>query len=469
MKTTTRIILVALIFALSGPGESRAAVARGDMDIQHYSLAYTLALGGEYVFQNTLAGDAKIRFRYNGSKKIDTLPLLLNRLMRFEEVSDGNGTKLEIKHQLVELKNYPFFQANAASISLAKPLETGETLELHVRFGGRLTGYADAGMLYTKENLDSAFTILRSEVLPWPQIAEPDWLEVRKGWSDDYDWRADFDVPASHVVANGEQVLIETHGERKLYHYHSTRPGTLPAFPIAPYGQLRVASNRIFYLPGSEAGAQHVATQMTLAINLFETWFGAGRETGGITIIEIPEGFGSQASFPTIIQTADAFNSISNMDQLYHELSHLWNVETYDPQSPRLEEGLATFLQSLVNVKLGGSPGLDEFMQGVLNRQKSTYERHPGYRDIAIADFGRKGVTDLSYRVGALFYYRLYEALGEENFIQLLSGYYNAYRESGADFNTLRDYYRKHVDGDAARLVDEWLAGTSYVQKIMAS
>ena len=95
-------------------------------------------------------------------------------------------------------------------------------------------------------------------------------------------------------------------------------------------------SNRIFYLPGSGAGAQQVATHMALAMNLFETWFGPGRETHGIAIIEIPQGFGSQASFPTIIQTADAFNSISHMDQLYHELFHLWNVETYDPQSPRL-------------------------------------------------------------------------------------------------------------------------------------
>jgi hypothetical protein len=323
-------------------------------------------------------------------------------------------------------------------------------------------------MLYTKEYLDSEFTILRSEVLPWPHIAEPDWLEVRKAWADTFNWQADFDVPVSHVVANGEQVKVETLGKRKLYHYQSTRPDTLLVFPIAPYGELQVDANRVFYLPGSKTGAQRLAGKMTETIKLFETWFGPSKTASGIAIIEIPVGFGSQAKFPTIIQTADAFDSVTHLDQLYHELSHLWNVETYDPQSPRLEEGLATFLQSFVNVKLGGKPSLDEFMQGVLTRQKGIYESNPEYREIAIADFGRKGVTDLSYRVGALFYYELFQLLGEEKFIDLLSGFYNANKDSGADFNTMRDYYRQHVVGDAAKLLEEWLVGTSYVQKIMA-
>jgi aminopeptidase N len=467
MSRMITTVLLALILTLILPGNSRAAVARGDMDVESYVLEYTLSLDGEYVFQNSLAGSATIRFRNIGSTNIDTVPLLLNRLMRYERVTDGHGRELGIDDRLLELENYPYYQANAANVSLAEPLEAGATTELHIRFGGRLTGYADAGMLYTRENLDPAFTILRGEVLPWPRIAGPDWLEVRKDWSDTYEWRAGFDVPATHVVANGEPVQVETHGDRKIYRYHSTRPDTLLAFPIAPYKELVVNSNRILYLQGSETGARRLAEKMTQAIKLFEKWFGPNKYVQGLALIEIPEGFGSQASFPTIIQTADAFDSTAHMDQLYHELSHLWNVETYDPQSPRLEEGLATFLQGLVNVELGGSPGLEEFMQGILDRQKSTYERHPEYREIAIADFGREGVTDLSYRVGALFYYDLFQALGEERFIDLLSGYYNAFKETGGDFNTLRNYYLQHLDGNAAQLVEGWLAGTAYVDRIM--
>jgi hypothetical protein len=445
----------------------QADLDRNHIDVEHYSFEYTILLDGDHIFQNSLTGHVTIRFQNTGSEVINSVPFLLNRLMRYENVSDGAGRKLEISHHLLEVENFEFFQANAGIVSLAEPLEPGESVELQIAVGGRLTGYVGAGMLYTKESLDPAFTILRSEVLPFPQIAEPDWLEVRKGWKDEFDWQAAFDVPATHKAANGERVQIEERGNRSIYRYRSTRPDTFLVFAIAPYGELRVGVNRIFYLPGDEAGAKRLAQSMDRALELLAGWFGPLEEDGGLAIIEIPEGYGSQAKFPTIIQTADAFNSIDELDQLYHELSHLWNVDMYTPQSPRLEEGLATFLQSFVTVKLGGEPSLDEFMAGILSRQKRSYEKNPDLQNIAIADFGRENVTNLSYRVGALFYYELFKILGEDKFIALLRGFYDSYKDSGAGFSTLLNYYRQHVDGDAAKLVEDWLTGTTFVQQIM--
>jgi hypothetical protein len=386
--------------------------------------------------------------------------------MRYGKVTDDKGRALQIQSRLMELENFEFFQANTGIVHLAESLRPGDSIELSISFHGRLTGYVGAGMLYTRENLDPEFTILRSEVLPWPQIAEPDWLEVRHGWADPFDWTAEFDVPISHRVANGEPVEVIAQGDRRIFRYRSTRPDTYLVFPIAPYTEVQVGANRIFHLPGSQAGAQRVAEKMTVVMSLFESWFGPLAQEGGLSIIEIPEGFGSQAKFPTIIQTADAFNSAEEIGQLYHELSHLWNVDTHEPQSPRLEEGLATFLQGLVDVKLGGITSLDEYMADISSRITDTYKRNPEYQDIAIADFGREGVTGLSYGVGALFYYDLYRSLGEEKFISLLNGYYGAYTNGGGNFDALVTYYRKHVGDDFARLVDEWLVGTDYVTKL---
>ena len=468
MDTIMGKALVGLILFVNPISHAHAILDRSNVDVESYSFEFTLSLGGEYIFQNSLAGKATIRFRNTGSAAMESVPLLLNRLMRYETASDGEGRSLDIRDQLLEVKNFDYFQANAGLVSLAEPLGPGEAIELSLTFGGRLTGYVGAGMGYTKESLDPGFTILRSEVLPWPQIAEPDWLEVRKGWADAFDWHAVFDVPATHTVANGERGQVDVRGERRVFTYPSARPHTILAFPIAPYGEMRVGNNRIFYLPGSEAGAQRLAESMNRALALYEGWLGPLKEEGGMSVIEIPEGFGSQAIFPTIIQTADAFNSIDNLDQLYHELSHPWNVDMYEPQSPRLEEGLATFLQSFVNVKLGGKPGLDEFMAGVLSRQQRTYERNPEYKQFALRDFGREGVTHLSYGIGALFYYELFQVLGEDRFFALLAGFYSTYRDSGADFDILLEYYRQHVDGDAAKLVEDWLTGTAFVEKIMA-
>jgi hypothetical protein len=462
MKATL-VLMVLIVTAIS-----RLAVAleRSDIDVEHYSLEYRISFDGEYVFQNALAGSVNIRFRNIGNEGITDLPLLLNRLMRYGKVTDDKGRALQIQSRLMELENFEFFQANTGIVHLAESLRPGDSTELSISFHGRLTGYVGAGMLYTREYLDPAFTILRSEVLPWPQIAEPDWLEVRRGWADPFDWTAEFDVPISHRVANGEPVEVIAQGDRQFFRYRSTRPDTYLVFPIAPYIEVPVGANRIFHLPGSQAGAQRVAEKMTQAMSLFEGWFGPLAQEGGVSIIEIPEGFGSQAKFPTIIQTADAFNSTEEIGQLYHELSHLWNVDTHEPQSPRLEEGLATFLQDLVDVKLGGNTSLDESMADISSRITDTYKRNPEYQDIAIADFGREGVTGLSYGVGALFYYDLYKSLGEEEFIGLLRGYYGAHMDGGGNFDALVEYYREHLPDDSANLVDQWLVETGYVTKL---
>lgn len=458
--------LVLMLLETAAFSQLAAALERADIDVERYSLEYSISLDGEYAIGNALTGTANIRFRNIGSEAVKNLPLLLNRLMRYGAVTDDKGRALQIQSRLMELENFAFFQANTAVVSLAEPLQPGGTSELSISFDGRLTGYVDAGMAYTREYLDSAFTILRSEVLPWPQIAEPDWLEVRRGWADPFDWTAAFDVPNSHRVANGEPVELIEQGDRRNFRYQSTRPNTYLVFAIAPYTDIKVGSSRVYYLPGSQTGAQRLAEKMTQAMTLFESWFGPLAQAGGLSIIEIPEGFGSQAKFPTIIQTADAFNSPEAIDQLYHELSHLWDVDSYEPQSPRLEEGLATFLQGLVNVKLGGNTNLAEYMAGISSRVRDAYDRNPEYRDIAIADFGRRDVTGLSYGVGALFYYDLYKSLGEEKFISLLNGYYGAYSNGGGNFDALVAYCRKHSGNDYARLVDEWLVGTNYVAKL---
>ena len=97
------------------------------------------------------------------------------------------------------------------------------------------------------------------------------------------------------------------------------------------------------------------------------------------------------------------------------------------------------------------------------------YERNPEFRNIAIADFGREGVTGLSYGVGALFYYELYLSLGEEKFIDLIDGYYKEYAGGMGSFDNMMSYYRKNLPDESAELVDEWLVGTRYIAKLAAN
>jgi aminopeptidase N len=469
MNSNLIFILTTVLLAGLQTQQASAALDRTDINVEHYDLEYSLSLGSKYIAQNSLTGSASLRLTNVGDAPIDQLPLLLNRLMRFERVTGGDGQVFIFEHRIRELANFEFYQANTAVVTFPAPLQPGSAIEITIEFGGRLTGYADAGMAYTKETLDPAFTILRSETLAWPQIAEPDWLDVRAGWADDFDWQATVEVPDTHMVANGELMRAEHRGDRNIYHYRKNSNKTFMIFAIAPYQRIRVGGHRVYSLPGSEPGAKLVTKYVNDGLDQFEEWFGPIPGDGGLAIIEIPEGYGSQAIFPTIIQTADAFNSEEHADQVYHELSHLWDVAIYEPTCERLEEGLATFMQGLVDAKLGGKTSLDSFMASVLKSTRQRYERNPALKDIAIADFGREGVTYLSYGVGALFYYELYKSLGEEAFIELLAGFYERHRENGADFDMLSAYFGEHLDGEAAVLVEEWLVGTSYVEHLFAA
>ena len=75
-------------------------------------------------------------------------------------------------------------------------------------------------------------------------------------------------------------------------------------------------------------------------------------------MIEIPEGFGSQASATAgIILDASAFGDQAQLPQLYHELSHFWNPRDLDVPSPRWNEGLAMYLQYRLARELDGFAG----------------------------------------------------------------------------------------------------------------
>jgi aminopeptidase N len=131
-------------------------------------------------------------------------------------------------------------------------------------------------------------------------------------------------------------------------------------------------------------------------------------------VIEIPEGFGSQASATAgIILDARAFRDRAELPQLYHELSHFWNPRDLDVPSPRWNEGLAMYLQYRLARELDGFAGTPAAIERARSRvcagdARTRLERTPFLR------FGAEGVTDFSYRVGFLMFSALEALLGPE-------------------------------------------------------
>ena len=198
------------------------------------------------------------------------------------------------------------------------------------------------------------------------------------------------------------------------------------------------------------------------ALRALTGWFGPARDSLNVTITEIPNGWGSQAGLVEgIIQSAAAFRDPERMGELYHELSHIWNVSSTDLPSPRWEEGQATFLEALMQERLDHWTSRREREAQILTRVKKRIASDSSLRQIPLADYGKFKMTDLSYSVGDLMFSTLYDLVGEEQFNRMLGEFYQRYAKAG-NTRELVDVAKKTSSVDLTTFFDDWLFTTRW-------
>jgi hypothetical protein len=243
--------------------------------------------------------------------------------------------------------------------------------------------------------------------------------------------------------------------------------------PIAPYGIVEDKQNnlRIFHFQEDKNNASMILQAMNTTLQLFTNWFGPADNFQGFSIIEIPEGYGSQTDVSSILQTADAFQKKDNLTALYHEISHIWNVRDNDPLPDRFEsEGLAMFLQYLVQEKLDNKKdALKNGYERLSDRFRQQCERNPKCGEIPIIQYGNEGLTDLSYTKGMLFFYVLYHLMGEKDFLDAAGSFYQKYNQTGATSQEFLDHIKQRSRQNLDRLFEEWIFGTESSRLILES
>jgi aminopeptidase N len=85
---------------------------------------------------------------------------------------------------------------------------------------------------------------------------------------------------------------------------------------------------------------------------------------------------------------------------------------------------------------------------------------------VPLVDYGRNGLTDLSYSVGALFFDVLYRLVGPEQFNAIIGRYYTDYNAHGGSTKDLVEVMRKTVGIDLSQLVTDWLYTTAWADRI---
>ena len=382
------VFAMSLLFA--APVRAQTALSHLDLDLR---VQYE---------RRTVGGVAELTLRNAGQGQIREVTLLLNRLMRVRDIRRDGQRVPGFTQGVVAFTDDSARKVNEVRVPLRSPLVPGDSVTLRVSYAGVLAGYAETGTTYIKDHVDRSFTIIREDAYAFPVVGQASWAAFRAQPRRDFTFVAKVRVPVGQVVAaSGIAERPARAGGDVIWSYRSNAPVPFLNITIAPYGVMQGPGARVFHFEEDSLGARRVVRAVTDARRLLTEWYGTLVDTTSLAIMEIPRGFGSQASLSGgIIQTQDAFRDPAELRQLYHELSHLWNAVDVDVAPPRWNEGLATFLQYRISEALDGWTD----WTGVTDQVDARIRRRCGADavcdSVALSDFGRRGITDLSYSVG---------------------------------------------------------------------
>lgn len=429
---------------------------------------YELDLGVDFK-EGRIAGSARITLKNSGASPVREASFLLYRLMTVTKVQDAKGEAIPFRQVVVAFQDEPKRQTNQVLVPIAPPLQPGKSAIVKIDYGGYLAGYVETGSLYIKDRVDEAFTIIRQDADAYPTVRVPSYAANRAAGLPDFDYLARITVPESHVVANGGTLAERTvHDGRATYVYRNIKPAWRMDFAIARFGTLEGPGLRVFHLPEDREGAKRVIGAAGASMALYKEWFGPLRDSPEFTVIEIPDGWGSQADVTSILQAAAAFRDPARLHEVYHEISHLWNVPSLDRPYCRWNEGLASFLEDLTQERLDKTPLLDKRAERMADWLVGRAGEEPRLKSVPMIDYGKEEMTGYSYSAGALMFYALHRLVGQDSFDAIVGGYYQKYQATGASTEQFVSHAQAAAGRDLAPFFNDWLYSTRWYE-ILAS
>lgn len=459
------LLFIASSYLVGTVPVSDAARPFADYELVLRPVRYELDLRPDFD-DGTLAGRVRLSFTNVGDAPTAEVPLVLYRLMRVTELTRGDGRPLQYTQEVTAYEDFGKLQVNFIRATLDEALAPGDTATIALAYEGFLLGYAETGMLYVKDRIDPAFTIIRPDARAYPGLGYPSLAATRAaGFAPSFDYRARITVPDTlEVAALGRLVDRQASEGMVTYVYESQQLAWRMDFAIARYGVLERDGHRVFHFPEDSAGGTRVMRNLTGCLDLFTRWFGPLRGDPRFTVIEIPDGWGSQTDVTGIIQAAAAFRDSTRSNEVYHEVSHLWHVTPTDGPAPRWEEGLASFLEELAVEELEGRSAVRREAARMLESAVRFFDERPQYAGVPLVEYGQREITGLSYRAGMVFFTILYEVVGQERFTRIVGEFYRRYAASGGSTEEFVALATSEAEVDVTRLFDEWFYTTAWYE-----
>lgn len=395
---------------------------------------------------------------------VSELPFLLYRLLTLERVTSSAGYPLKFSQDVIPLADEPTLQANAIVIRLARPLMPGDSLSIGMAFDGSVFGYPEV-MAYVKDRVSKDYTLLRPDAYAYPLLAEPTFAASLAANDIPFTYELSTTVPEGYLAACGGS-LISQHRSQGRERFEFRSKGLVSRIDLAvarfcmavdPLHQLTV-----YYLREDSIGAHAVLRAANQAIAFYSTEFGRPAGFGGYTIIEIPDGWGSQAGEFYFLQTAAAFRDTSRVSEVYHEIAHTWNAKA-SPEVQRcryFDEAFASYFESLAVGALRGEAALASDMESSRRLFIQWGESDPRVLSTPISEYGRAEMGRHSYTKGAWSLYVLNELVGDKAFQLIIRSLLTRFADKTIDFESFQQLCEHISHRSLKKYFDEWIYGT---------
>lgn len=465
MKTNSikKILLVILIFI------STTLFLNANILSLPSTIEYKLDIRIDYT-ANNLSAYCELLIENNTEQALKKVPILLYRLLSVNSVLDKNNKALTFSQNVVSISGWEKLQVNYIEILLNDSLPIGGRQIIKIDYEGYLLGYTESGWRYVKDNINKDFTIIRTDGFGYPVIGYPNDNDMLIIVKESYDYLLKVTVPNDVMVVNGGKLTNKiSNSNETTFIYESLIPSWRIDIAISDYKILEKDKNKVYYFNSDSLGAKKILDKLECALDMYSDWFGAVNNYQGYSIIEVPEGYGSQKDIISFLITADNFNNKNEMLVLYHEIAHVWNVSSLDHQPCRFEsEGFAQFLQFLLSERIDNQKNAVSLAaQNYIERIRSRYIEKPEYQNIPLKDYGVYDMTDYSYTLGMVVFAIFYELVGEEGFNRIIKSFYLTYNEDGATLDQFVDYCIKESPINIEVFFNDWIYSTNAVKLIM--
>ncbi|HEX9653982.1 MAG TPA: hypothetical protein VGA99_09745 [bacterium] len=395
--------LLLVLFSLPGILSEKESLPA----VTHYSLTIRLALK-----EHRVRVAATLSVKNVTSEPHTKLPFVLYRLLTASQAIDQHGQPLPFEQNVVEFLDEPSLQVRQVVVHLPTPLQPNDSTRITLTYDGAIFGYPEV-MAYVKDRIDETYSLLRPDAFAFPVLAHLTFNSVFAASDVKFTYETVATVPDSYVVACGGE-LFDSHitADSSTFRFHSKVPTWRIDLAVAKFAMLSNRADKlvVYHLPEDSAGARRVLDASAAVIKFYSGTFGRPKNFQGYTIIEIPDGWGSQASDCYFLQTAAAFKDSTRIGEVYHEIGHSWNATpAKEIQRCRwFDEAFASFFEALAIRAFSGEQAFDQDME----KSRDVFVRWANHDrqvfETPIAEYGNRELGRHSYTKGAWSLYVLH-------------------------------------------------------------